>query len=314
MKRLKHRTGGGKKQAPKNTAGTKQRHDHPKKPAPATKKAKKESSGPRPSKFEIPPEIKTAWSEIDHVLVEAQTDLFIRELKKEKKVDLEVASMGAIMPEEVRPELDRINRELFEEAVEAMFLAYKYERKVRKKQETPEFLWAVFFKGLAPFILQRKDIARPLLKHWLSRITVEAAGLEHEAESQPSPDSQIVKPSEKRASDVAKQPAEVELPERVLRGEFCDQVVSEIIRVKFMWGQSSRTLADIKNEHPDFAVWHLVARLSEEDQETFRHPGTWGCTVGYAHTVLAKRFNVVAGTIKNCRKAYRRHRRQTRGQ
>ena len=174
-----------KKQAPKNTAGLKQRHDHPKKPAPATKKAKKESSGPRPSKFEIPPEIKTAWAEINHPLVQAQTELFIKELKAEKKVDLEVASMGAIMPEEVRPELDRINRELFEEAVEAMFLAYKYERKVRKKQETPEFLWAVFLKGLAPFIRQRKDIARPLLEHWLSRITVEAAGLEHEAESQP---------------------------------------------------------------------------------------------------------------------------------
>ena len=110
------------------------------------------------------------------------------------------------------------------------------------------------------------------------------------------------------------EPAEAELPGRVLHGKFCDQVVSEIRKVKFMCGEGGKTVAEIKNEHPDFAVWDLVAGLSGEDQEMFQHPNRWASPTGYAHLILSKHYCRVRGTIKNWRKAYRRHRRQTRGQ
>ena len=205
---------------------------------PASKKAKKESPGPRQPKIEIPPEIKTAWADIDHPLVIAQTNLLIKKLEEEKRKEFTLSTTGLFMPEERRAELDRISRELFEESVEAMFLAYKYERKIRKKQETPEFWEAVFWKGLAPFILQRKDIARPLFKHWFSRITVEIARLEHEAESQPSPDSEIVKPSKKRAADVAKIIRELDLLKPQMYGE-ADYI-------------------DLKEQHPDFLSFEIA--------------------------------------------------------
>ncbi len=205
---------------------------------PATKKAKKGSPGPRPSKIEISAEIKTAWFEIDHPLVIAQTNLLIKKLEEEKTEEFKLSPIGLFMPEERRAELDRISRELFEESVEAMFLAYKYERKVRKKQETPEFWWAAFLKGLAPFILQKKDIATPLYKHWFSRITVEAAGLEHEVESRPSSDSQIVNVSEIRAGDVAKIFRELDL----LKPQ--------------MFGETAYT--DLKEQHPDFLSFEIA--------------------------------------------------------
>lgn len=257
----------------------------------------------RRPEIEIPPEIEAAWSEIDHPLVQAQTNLFINELREEKREDLTWATMGLLLPEEGKAELDKVNQELFEEVVEATFLAYRYERRCRRKQETPEFLWAVYWKGLVPLIRQREDPGKPLLKHWLARITVEAAGLGYGAKRRSAPDSQTVKPSEKR-------PAEAELPERPQHGEFCNQIVSEIKRVKFMCGQGGKTVAEIKNEHPNLAVWDLVASLSGEDQETFKHPGRWGSTVGYAHLVLAKHFDRSPGTIKNWRKALSRQMRR----
>ena len=90
------------------------------------------------------------------------------------------------------------------------------------------------------------------------------------------------------------------------RGKFCVQVIGEIRIIKNLAQGSGRSVAEIENEHPDFAVWKVRTSLSLEDQETFSHPNQWGPPVGYAKMVLSKIQGVRTHTINSWVKAYRK--------
>jgi len=92
------------------------------------------------------------------------------------------------------------------------------------------------------------------------------------------------------------------------KGEFCDQVISEIKRIKNLATGSGRSVAEIETEHPAFAVWKVRTSLSPEDQEGFAHPNQWGPPVGFAKLILSKIQDVSVHTIDAWVKAYRKAR------
>jgi hypothetical protein len=96
------------------------------------------------------------------------------------------------------------------------------------------------------------------------------------------------------------------LNQRTQRGEFCQRVIDEIKRIKNQCVGMGRSVAEIQNDHPDFAVWKVRESLSSEDRDTFNHPNRWGPPVGFAKNILAKTSDVSVHTITSRVKAYRK--------
>lgn len=103
--------------------------------------------------------------------------------------------------------------------------------------------------------------------------------------------------------------AEAGQAKRIERGKFCDQVIDEVRRIRNLCLETGRSVAEIQNEHPDWAVWKVRESLSPEDQDTFNHPRLWGAPVGYAKNILAKSSDVGVHTITSRVKAYRKSQR-----
>lgn len=100
---------------------------------------------------------------------------------------------------------------------------------------------------------------------------------------------------------------EEELPGLVRKGKFCEQVIQEVRKVRYLCLEGGRTYAEIKSEYPDLAVWKVLETLSQDDRETFARPRMWGPTVGYAKQILGKNFNSSPQTVTKWLKAYRKH-------
>jgi hypothetical protein len=100
---------------------------------------------------------------------------------------------------------------------------------------------------------------------------------------------------------------EIELSATLRNGQYCDQVIDEIRRVRHLYRAS--TVGQIKSAHPRFAVWSMIEGpdMDAEDRDVFFHPGRWGPVVGYAIKILARHFGKSEETIKRWRKAYKRH-------
>src|SRR5260370_13402345 len=86
--------------------------------------------------------------------------------------------------------------------------------------------------------------------------------------------------------------AEAEQPKRVdatppvsaamERGKFCQQVTDEIKKIKNLCLGTGRSVSEVQNEQPDWAVWKLRESLSSEHQDTFNHPRRWRPPAGYS--------------------------------
>jgi tRNA pseudouridine-54 N-methylase len=109
-------------------------------------------------------------------------------------------------------------------------------------------------------------------------------------------------------AEVHAKSSEEELPGLVRRGKFCEQVIQEVKKVRYLCLDGGRAMAEIKSELPDLAVWNVLETLSQEDKETFAHPGRWGPAVGYAKLILGKNYGRSTHTVTNWLKAYRKHR------
>jgi|GEM_PF-5916326 len=124
--------------------------------------------------------------------------------------------------------------------------------------------------------------------------------------------SPIVDEGAKR-KDIAEESTNALTPEqtekkewKVKRGKFCDEVIEEMKRIRFLAVDTGRSMAEIEMENPGFAVWKLRDSLGPEDKEIFNHPRQWGPTVGYAKRVLSKIHGKSTDTITSWIKAYRR--------
>jgi hypothetical protein len=95
----------------------------------------------------------------------------------------------------------------------------------------------------------------------------------------------------------------------ISRGKFCDKVINEVRRIKNLCLATGRRVAEIQNEHADWAVWKVRDSLSSEDRDTFNHPNQWGSVVGYAKNILVKTSGVSVHTITSQVKAYRKSQR-----
>ncbi len=116
------------------------------------------------------------------------------------------------------------------------------------------------------------------------------------------------KATQKSPHQVQWVPGQKKTSRPVERGKFCDQVIEEIRRIKNLAVGSGRSVAEIEEENPGFAVWSVRRTLAREDQETFNHPNQWGPAVGYAKMILSKTHGVSKDTITSWVKAWRRQR------
>lgn len=93
------------------------------------------------------------------------------------------------------------------------------------------------------------------------------------------------------------------------RGKSCLQVIDEIRRIKNLCVGTGRSVAEIQNEHSDWAVWKVRDSLAQGDRDTLNHPRQWGPIIGYAKKILAKNYGVSEHTITARVKAYRKSQR-----
>lgn len=103
-------------------------------------------------------------------------------------------------------------------------------------------------------------------------------------------------------------PAEEKLPLRLERGKDCEELAEEIGTIRHKRVRGGFTMDEIKNECWCLKIWKRVDALSDEDKDTFLHPGTW--EPGYANLLLGKlyanvRRAVAPGTVNTWRKEYR---------
>ncbi|HKW16429.1 MAG TPA: hypothetical protein VJO35_02860 [Terriglobales bacterium] len=103
-------------------------------------------------------------------------------------------------------------------------------------------------------------------------------------------------------------PLELELPKRLERGKDCEALAKEIGTIKHKRTRGGLTVDEIRRECPFFAIWKRVEVLSDEDKDTFLHPGRW--EPGYTNLLLGKlyataRRDVAPATINTWRKEYR---------
>jgi len=99
---------------------------------------------------------------------------------------------------------------------------------------------------------------------------------------------------------------EDELNDQERRGKHCAQVVAEIKQIKSECTARGKTVAEMQCDYPNLAVWQVVEKLPNEDQETFQHPTRWGTPAGYAHGLLATFYARRAATIKDWVKRHNR--------
>jgi hypothetical protein len=103
-------------------------------------------------------------------------------------------------------------------------------------------------------------------------------------------------------------PAQTRLPLRLDRGKDCEELAKELATIKHKRVHGGLTIAEIHTECSFFKIWKRVDVLSDEEKDTFLHPGTWGS--GYANLLLGKlyadtRRNRAPGTVNTWRKEYR---------
>lgn len=92
----------------------------------------------------------------------------------------------------------------------------------------------------------------------------------------------------------------------VRKGRFCDQVISEIRRIRNLCLGTGRSMVEVRHEHAEFSVWEVREQLAEDDRDVFDHPRRWGPVVGYAKNLLAKVEGRSPATITSWVKAYRK--------
>jgi len=75
-------------------------------------------------------------------------------------------------------------------------------------------------------------------------------------------------------------PGKIELSGTLQNGQFCDQVIDEIRRIRHL--HPANTVAQIKTTHPNFLVWTMIddPDVDAEDRDIFFHPLCWGPVVG----------------------------------
>lgn len=73
---------------------------------------------------------------------------------------------------------------------------------------------------------------------------------------------------EEAAAETSKQ----HLPDLVRKGKFCHPGIEEIKKIRYLGVKGGWTMAEIRDEYPAFAVWHVVKSLEKDDQDTFEHP------------------------------------------
>jgi hypothetical protein len=100
------------------------------------------------------------------------------------------------------------------------------------------------------------------------------------------------------------------LSNRLSNGKFCDQVISDLRRIRRWCVDSGRRMDEIRKDLPDSPVWNLD--LPAEDKECLLHPGMWGAVVGYGERILGKHFGKSPDTIRDWRKEYRQHARKSK--
>jgi len=103
-------------------------------------------------------------------------------------------------------------------------------------------------------------------------------------------------------------PSEARLKLRLDRGKDCEELAKELGAIRHKRVHGGLTIPEIEKECSFFKIWKRVDVLSDEDKETFLHPGTW--EPGYINLLLGKlyadtRRARAAGTINNWRKEYR---------
>jgi hypothetical protein len=103
-------------------------------------------------------------------------------------------------------------------------------------------------------------------------------------------------------------PSEEKLPLRLERGKDCEELAEEIRTIRHKRVRGGLTIDEIRNECSSFQIWKRVKMLSEDDKDTFLHPGMW--ELGYENLLLGKlyataRRAVAPGTVNNWRKEYR---------
>ena len=103
------------------------------------------------------------------------------------------------------------------------------------------------------------------------------------------------------------QETEDRLTARIGHGKFCDQIIDEIRRIRFMCIDRGRTVLEIRVDYPDYAVWKVVDQLPPEERDIFNHPRMWGPVVGYAEGILCKHYGKSPHTISSWRKIYRKY-------
>lgn len=109
----------------------------------------------------------------------------------------------------------------------------------------------------------------------------------------------------------AQSKAPKDLPSLARKGERCTQVSDEMKRIKHMCQDGGMTMAEVREEHPEFRVWGIRDNLPPDDQEVFDHPRPWG--PGYDKLVLSKEYGRSQATIKDWMKLARKHSRARNG-
>ncbi len=103
------------------------------------------------------------------------------------------------------------------------------------------------------------------------------------------------------------------LSKRLQRGKECEEMVTEIMKIKNDVREGGMTIYQSREAHPDFRIWQIVEALALTDKavkETFMNPHEWGPVRGYANQLLAKHYGVLPSTIDESRADWRSHRKK----
>jgi hypothetical protein len=88
--------------------------------------------------------------------------------------------------------------------------------------------------------------------------------------------------ADEKPSNIEETDGKNKWPESLRRGERAHKIIDEARRIRRMFIDSGRTVAEIEDENPGYAIWSVAKNLPADDQETFRHPNRWDSrVVGY---------------------------------
>lgn len=94
----------------------------------------------------------------------------------------------------------------------------------------------------------------------------------------------------------------------IQKGNRCIQITKEV-RMIHQRATEGLSIAEIKAEHPEFAVWDIRDAMPEDQRSAFNHPRQWGKPIGYAKIILGREQSVSRFTIADWMKAARKTKR-----